>query len=72
MAPNHYIHESQFGNEYQKEVIILMEKIYHTMRSVGVWNLVLGILMIVSGIIAGILLILNGSILLKKKSELMF
>jgi hypothetical protein len=49
-----------------------MEKIYHTMKSVGVWNLVLGILMIVSGIIAGILLILNGSILLKKKSDLIF
>lgn len=49
-----------------------MEKIYHTMKSVGVWNLVLGILMIVSGLVAGILLILNGSILLKKKSDLMF
>lgn len=50
----------------------MMEKIYHTMKSVGVWNLVLGILMIVSGIIAGVLLILNGSVLLKKKSDLMF
>lgn len=49
-----------------------MEKIYHTMKSVGVWNLVLGILLIVSGTIAGILLILNGSVLLKKKSDLMF
>ncbi len=49
-----------------------MEKIYHTMKSVGVWNLVLGILLIVSGIVAGILLILNGTALLKKKSDLMF
>lgn len=49
-----------------------MEKIYHTMKSVGVWNLVLGILMIVSGIVAGILLILNGTVLLKKKSDLIF
>ncbi|MDD3173012.1 MAG: DUF5362 family protein [Herbinix sp.] len=49
-----------------------MEKIYHTMKSVGVWNLVLGILMIITGIISGILLILNGAKLLKKKSELMF
>jgi hypothetical protein len=50
----------------------MMEKIYHTMKSVGVWNLVLGILMIVAGIVSGILLILNGTILLKKKSDLMF
>ncbi len=50
----------------------MMEKIYHTMKSVGVWNLVLGILMMVSGIIAGVLLILNGTKLLKKKSDLMF
>jgi hypothetical protein len=42
------------------------------MKSVGVWNLVLGILMIVSGIIAGVLLILNGTKLLRKKSDLMF
>lgn len=50
----------------------MMEKIYHTMKSVGVWNLVLGILMIVAGIISGILLILNGAKLLKKKSDLLF
>ncbi len=50
----------------------MMEKIYHTMKSVGVWNLVLGILMILAGVISGILLILNGAKLLKKKSDLMF
>ena len=50
----------------------MMEKIYNTMKSVGVWNLVLGILMIVMGAVAGILLILNGAKLLKKKSELLF
>jgi hypothetical protein len=50
----------------------MMEKIYHTMKSVGVWNLVLGILLIVAGIVSGILLILNGAKLLKKKSDLLF
>jgi hypothetical protein len=50
----------------------MMEKIYNTMKSVGVWNLVLGILMIIAGLVAGILLILNGSKLLKKKSDLLF
>ncbi len=50
----------------------MMEKIYHTMKSVGVWNLVLGILMIIAGVVSGILLILNGAKLLKKKSDLLF
>lgn len=50
----------------------MMEKIYNTMKSVGVWNLVLGILLIVAGIVSGILLILNGAKLLKKKSDLLF
>ncbi len=50
----------------------MMEKIYHTMKSVGVWNLVMGILLIVAGIVSGILLILNGAKLLRKKSELLF
>jgi len=50
----------------------MMEKIYNTMKSVGVWNLVMGILLIVAGIFSGVLLILNGARLLKKKSELLF
>jgi hypothetical protein len=50
----------------------MMEKIYHTMKSVGVWNLVMGILLIIAGIVSGILLILNGAKLLKKKSDLLF
>ncbi len=50
----------------------MMEKIYNTMKSVGVWNLVMGILLIVAGIVFGTLLILNGAKLLKKKSELLF
>lgn len=52
--------------------IEMMEKIYHTMKSVGVWNLVMGILLVVAGIVSGVLLILNGAKLLKKKSELLF
>jgi hypothetical protein len=42
------------------------------MKSVGVWNLVLGILLILAGIVTGVLLILNGGRLLKKKSDLLF
>ncbi|MDF2907097.1 MAG: putative rane protein [Herbinix sp.] len=50
----------------------MMEKIYNTMKSVGVWNLVMGILLIVAGVVSGTLLIMNGAKLLKKKSELLF
>jgi len=50
----------------------MMEKIYKTMKSVGVWNLVIGILLIVAGVLAGVFMILNGTRLLKKKSDLLF
>lgn len=50
----------------------MMEKIYKTMKSVGVWNLVLGIVLILSGLAAGTFLIINGAKLLKKKSDLLF
>jgi uncharacterized membrane protein len=50
----------------------MMEKIYKTMKSVGVWNLVLGIIFILSGLAAGIFLIVNGAKLLKNKSDLVF
>ena len=43
-----------------KEDAIMMEKIYNTMKSVGVWNLVLGILLICLGLVTGIFLIVNG------------
>ena len=49
-----------------------MEKIYKTMKSVGVWNMVLGIVLIVAGLFAGIFMIVNGTRLLKKKSDLLF
>lgn len=48
------------------------EKIYKTMKSVGVWSLVLGIITIAIGVFTGVTLITNGGRLLKKKSEIMF
>ena len=50
----------------------MMEKIYHTMKSIGVWNLVMGILLIFAGMVSGVFLIVNGARLLKKKSDLLF
>ncbi|MGN6711542.1 MAG: hypothetical protein ACTHKA_07935 [Anaerocolumna jejuensis] len=50
----------------------MSEKIYTTMKSVGVGNLVIGILLIITGIASGVLVIVNGSRLLRKKSEILF
>lgn len=49
-----------------------MEKVYKTMKSVGAFNVVVGILMIVSGIAFGIVVIAKGAKLLKSKSDIMF
>lgn len=49
-----------------------MEKIYKSMGSVGAFNVVVGILMIVSGIAFGTAVIAKGVTLLKRKSELIF
>ncbi len=49
-----------------------MEKVYKAMKSVGAFNIVLGILMIVSGIAVGALVITRGAKLLKHKSEILF
>lgn len=48
------------------------EKVYRTMKTVGVGNLVFGILMIVAGIGLGVVMIVNGAKLLKHKAEIMF
>ncbi len=50
----------------------MSEKIYNTMKSVGVGNLVIGILIILAGIATGVLMIISGAKLLKKKSEILF
>lgn len=49
-----------------------MERVYKAMRSVGSFNVVIGILMIVSGIGFGVMVITKGAKLLKHKSELTF
>ena len=49
-----------------------MEKVYKAMKSVGSFNVVIGILMIVSGIALGVLVITRGAKKKKKKSEILF
>lgn len=47
------------------------EKIYKTMSGSGACSLVLGIVILVTGISAGVMMIVNGARLLKRKSEIL-
>ena len=47
------------------------EKLYKTVSGAGAGNLALGIITLVTGIITGILMIVNGARLLKGKSDIM-
>lgn len=48
------------------------EKVYRTMKLAGSGNIVIGIVMIVIGLAAGIVSIVSGAQLLKRKGELTF
>ncbi len=47
------------------------EKLYKTVSGAGAGNLALGIITLVTGIVTGILMIVNGARLLKGKSDIM-
>ena len=47
------------------------EKIYKTRASSGAGSLALGIVVLVTGLVTGILMIVNGARLLKRKSEIL-
>lgn len=47
------------------------EKIYKTMGRAGASSIVLGIILLVTGISVGVLTIVNGARLLKRKSSVM-
>ena len=48
------------------------EKTYKAMSVTGAGSITLGIVMLVSGVVCGVLSIINGARLLKKKSEIIF
>lgn len=50
----------------------MTEKLYKRIKSSGTLNLVMGIIIIVFGIAAGVMLIVNGGKLLSHKSETLF
>lgn len=47
------------------------EKIYKTMSRTGVCSLAVGIVVLVTSVAAGIIMIVNGTRLLKRKSEIL-
>ena len=47
------------------------EKIYQTLASSGAGSLALGIVVLVTGLVTGILMIVNGARLLRRKSEIL-
>jgi hypothetical protein len=54
------------------ESVFMNEKVYKTMKSVGAWNIVFGILLIVGGVTIGIIQLVHGGRLLKDKKEITF
>ncbi|MBQ1688509.1 MAG: hypothetical protein II073_04420 [Lachnospiraceae bacterium] len=48
------------------------EKVYKSMAAIGIANLVTGILVIIAGIAAGVVIIVNGAKLIKRRSDLTF
>lgn len=50
----------------------MQERLYKTMRSAGVTNLVFGIISVVVGVSVGVIAIVNGARLLRSKSKIIF
>ena len=50
----------------------LNEKIFKVMKGSGTASLIVGILMICLGLVAGIICIVNGALLLRQKTEITF
>lgn len=55
-----------------KEAFWVSEKIYKSMKTVGAWNVAIGVTLIVVGLLSGVMTIVNGARLIKDKSEIMF
>ena len=56
----------------EKERGKMMEKIYKVMRNVGAASIAMGVVLITVGLTTGILSIIEGAILLKRKEDLTF
>lgn len=48
------------------------EKVFKTVANTGIANLVMGIVILVTGVTSGVLLLISGAKLMKSKDALMF
>lgn len=48
------------------------EKVYKTMKNVGAWNVVFGVILIVIGVTIGVIQIVHGGKLLTHKKDITF
>lgn len=55
-----------------KKEDVAMEKVYKTMVGAGTANIVLGIILIIVGVTAGVITLINGARLLNNKKEILF
>lgn len=72
MRPSPQLMHTMNSTEQNRQERLMNEKIYKTMTTVGAGNIVLGVIMIVTGIAAGVITIVGGARLLKNKSGLTF
>lgn len=49
-----------------------MERVFKTMRTAGAGSIALGIVVLLTGLTVGVLSIVNGALLLRRKNELTF
>jgi len=49
-----------------------MEKIYKTMQGAGACSITVGVVILTTGLIVGILSIISGALLLKRKKDVVF
>ena len=49
-----------------------MARVYKTMRNTGILNIVIGSVILAAGVAVGVMAIVSGAILLKRKSEITF
>ncbi|HJB08820.1 MAG TPA: hypothetical protein H9716_13325 [Candidatus Enterocloster faecavium] len=49
-----------------------LEKVYKTMKGTGAGCIAIGIIILITGVSVGILSIVNGALLLKRKSDIEF
>lgn len=50
----------------------MQEKSFKTMKKVGGFNIAIGVITLIAGVVCGVLTIVNGARLLKNKSDMLF